>query len=73
VPGRIERMLPVGQTAHITLWPHHNAEWPLSFSLPLHVARRNGLAPGVEAKVSLLTEGIHIMPAPLVPQEARQE
>jgi len=29
--------------------------------VPLHVARRNGIAPGAEATVSLLAEGIHLM------------
>jgi len=35
---------------------------PLSFSLPTHVARRNGIAPGAAVRVSLLAEAIHLMP-----------
>jgi molybdate transport system ATP-binding protein len=69
VPGKVELMLPIGQTAQITLRPHHDPEWPLNFSVPLHVARRNGLTAGVEASVSLLADGIHIMATPMVPEE----
>jgi hypothetical protein len=32
--------------------------------VPLHVAHRNGIEPGVAATVSLLGEGIHTMPPP---------
>lgn len=63
VPGRIEQMVVLGQTARLTLRPAHAPELPIRFSVPLHVARRNGLAPGVEATVSLLAEGIHLMAA----------
>ena len=31
-------------------------------TVPAHVARRNGLARGETATVSLLAEGIHVMP-----------
>jgi molybdate transport system ATP-binding protein len=55
-------MLPIGQTAHITMRPRSDPRLPIHFSVPLHVAQRNGLAPGVEAAVSLLAEGIHLMP-----------
>jgi molybdate transport system ATP-binding protein len=39
----------------------------LYFSVPTHVARRNGLAPGASAWVSLLADGIHLMPAASTP------
>jgi molybdate transport system ATP-binding protein len=61
VPGMVETMVAVGQTAHIVLRPRHAPELPIHFSVPLHVARRNGIAPGAEATVSLLAEGIHLM------------
>ncbi|MCS6780087.1 MAG: ABC transporter ATP-binding protein [Geminicoccaceae bacterium] len=61
VPGRIEQMLVLGQSARLTLRPDHAPELPLRFSVPLHVARRNGIEPGVAATVSLLAEGIHVM------------
>jgi molybdate transport system ATP-binding protein len=62
VPGIIEAMLAIGQTAHLTLRATHAPEMPLHFSVPLQVARRNGIAAGVPATVSLLADGIHIMP-----------
>ena len=62
VPGQIDSMLSIGHTAHLTLRPRHAPELPLHFSVPLHVARRNAIAPGVQATVSLLGEGIHVMP-----------
>jgi molybdate transport system ATP-binding protein len=34
----------------------------LNFRLPTHAARRNELAPGADVVVSLLAEGIHLMP-----------
>jgi len=68
VPGTVDAMLVIGQTAHLTLRPKQDPDLPIHFSVPLHVARRNGLAPGVEASVSLLAEGIHIMPTPVAGQ-----
>ena len=35
----------------------------ISFSVPTHVARRNCIAAGEIARVSLLASGIHLMPA----------
>lgn len=69
VPGKVEMVLAIGHTAHITLRPDHDPDWPLHFSLPLHVVRRNGIVPGVAAQVSLLAAGIHIMTAPWVAPE----
>jgi molybdate transport system ATP-binding protein len=37
-------------------------EHPLTFSVSLHVARRNGVETGEPITVSLLSEGIHVMP-----------
>jgi len=62
VKGTVEAALAIGQTAHIALRPLSDPSLPIHFSVPLHVAQRNGLAPGVEAAVSLLAEGIHLMP-----------
>jgi len=66
-------MLPIGQAAHIMLRPQHDPDWPLHFSVPLHVARRNGIVAGVDATVSLLAVGIHVMTAPWAPPELPQE
>lgn len=67
VAGTIEGVLPIGQTAHLTLRPRNEPRLPIHFSVPLHVARRNGIAAGVKAAVSLLSEGIHLMPAAVEP------
>lgn len=61
VAGRIEAMLVIGQAAHLTLRPDNNPDRPIHFSVPLHVARRNGIAPGVATTVTILAEGIHLM------------
>ena len=63
VPGTVEAVLTIGQSAQVTLRPDHAPRWPLHFSVPRHVARRNGLVPGAQATVSLLGEGIHVMRA----------
>ncbi len=63
VAGLVESVLAIGQSAHLTLRPNHAPDLPIHFSVPLHVARRNGLEPGVAAAVSLLADGIHVMPA----------
>ncbi len=62
VPGIVDAMLVIGQMAHLTLRPSHDPSLPIHFSVPLHVASRNGLAQGVAAIVSLLATGIHLMP-----------
>ena len=61
VAGTVEAVLVVAQTAQVTLRPHSDPSLPIHFSVPLHVARRNAIARGVEAAVSLLAEGIHLM------------
>jgi molybdate transport system ATP-binding protein len=63
VAGRIESVLPIGQTASVTFRPERDPSLPIQFSVPLHVARRNDLAPDAEATVSLLASGIHLMRA----------
>ncbi len=62
VPGVIEAVLVIGQTAQLTLRPRHDPRFPIHFSVPVHVARRNDIIPGVDATVSLLAEGLHLMP-----------
>jgi molybdate transport system ATP-binding protein len=60
VSGRIESLLALGQTAQLALRPHAAAQ-AIFFSVPLHVARRNGIETGVEATVSLLQQGLHVL------------
>lgn len=59
VAGRIASMIALGDTASLDL---DIGGARLQFAISTHVAQRNGLAPGVEATVSLRAEGIHLMP-----------
>jgi molybdate transport system ATP-binding protein len=61
VPGRVLDMLAMGEEAKVTLDIGDAEGGTLALSLPLHAARRNGLAPGEACTVSLLREGIHAM------------
>ncbi|MCK7502331.1 MAG: hypothetical protein MZW92_80030 [Comamonadaceae bacterium] len=52
----------LGDNALVSIDVDGDVDASLAFSVPAHAARRNGLAPGVEVRVSLLAEGIHLMP-----------
>lgn len=60
--GRVGELVVLGETAQVTALLDGSPERPLAFSVPAHVARRNGLAVGIAIGVSLLAEGIHLMP-----------
>jgi molybdate transport system ATP-binding protein len=62
VRGTIGEHLPFGENASVTLWVGGRREVELRFAVPVHVAARNGLAEGIEATVSLLQAGVHLMP-----------
>ncbi len=62
VAGLVEGLVTIGETAMLTLRLDDDARHPLHLSVPAHVAKRNGLDTGVRATVSLLAEGIHLMP-----------
>jgi len=62
VHGVIAEFVPFGENAAVTMRVDGRADAELQLSIPLHVARRNGLAQGAEIRVSLLREGIHLMP-----------
>ena len=65
VSGTIAELLFFGDTASLLLrvGAAGGGEAPvLSFSVSAHTARRNALAPGAEATVSLLADAIHLMP-----------
>jgi molybdate transport system ATP-binding protein len=62
--GVIESALTVGPNVHFALRLDVGEPRPLHFSVPAHVARRNGFIVGAAASVSLLAEGIHLMPPP---------
>ncbi len=63
VAGEIVRCIPMGEMTAVALRVVHGERTDIFFSVPTHVAERNGLALGVRAQVSLLAEGIHLMPA----------
>jgi molybdate transport system ATP-binding protein len=62
VSGVVDEFVPLGELASVTLLLDGADALPLSFVVPTHVARRNGVVPGVNVTVSLLAEGIHLMP-----------
>jgi hypothetical protein len=62
VAGVIGEFVPFGENAAVTLHVGGREDAALHFSVPTHVAARNGLQAGVQARVSLLREGIHLMP-----------
>ncbi|TFH86074.1 ABC transporter ATP-binding protein [Billgrantia azerbaijanica] len=61
VTGRVTEMVVLGGMTSITLGFDHGRE-TLRFDIATHAARRNGLARGEHATVSLLAGGIHLMP-----------
>ncbi|MCX7685058.1 MAG: ABC transporter ATP-binding protein [Acetobacteraceae bacterium] len=62
VPAIVRDLLALGEEARVTLDVDDPDGGTLALSLPLHAARRNGLAPGEACTVSLLAEAIHLMP-----------
>lgn len=62
VSGEIDEYIPMGETTSVSVRVE-GADATLTMSVPTHVAQRNGLDKGGELKVSLLSEGIHLMPA----------
>lgn len=61
VSGVIAEIIVFGETVTVIMHVDGQADVPLTFNLPLHVARRNHLETGVDIKVSLLADGIHLM------------
>ena len=65
VEGRVLELAGLGELTAVTL-AVAGSDVPLNFSVTSHAAQRNELAPGVTLAVSLLADGIHLMPwAPL--------
>jgi molybdate transport system ATP-binding protein len=63
VSGTIAELLFFGDTASVSLRVGESADAPvLTFSVSAHTARRNALAPGAAATISLLADAIHLMP-----------
>ena len=64
VHGVVRELLELGETSMVSLELEGDKSQYLSFTISRHSARRNNLAVGVNAGVSLLAEGIHLMPEP---------
>ncbi len=62
VKGVIRDYVVLGGDVSITMFVDDNPDLPLTLSLSSHVAQRNFLAIGEHISVSLLADGIHIMP-----------
>ncbi len=63
VSGTVLEYLPLGENVALSVTVNSPDRPPLFLTVPTHTARRNGIAQGVEIGVSLLAEGIHLMPA----------
>lgn len=61
VEGQVLELAGLGELTSVTL-AIEGCEAPLNFSVTTHAAQRNELAPGVALAVSLLADGIHLMP-----------
>lgn len=62
--GIVAECLPLGERVAAIIHVEGRADTWLATTIPLHKARRQGLARGARVAVSLLAEGIHLMPLP---------
>ncbi len=67
VDGIVREVTFLGERALVTLAVAGLPDAMLNFTIEAHAARRNGLAPGVQARVSLLAAGIHVFAEPAHP------
>ena len=70
VYGTITEVTKLGVNTSITLALRHEPTTTLQFSVPSHVAQRNGLAHRIDIGVSLLKDSIHMMPLQPEPPDA---
>lgn len=63
VAGTVLDMVKLGDNMAISMAVGDQHRPPLFLSVPRHTAERNGITPGVDIRVSLLAEGIHLMPS----------
>jgi molybdate transport system ATP-binding protein len=63
VSGPVIECVSLGENVALTVAVNGPDRPPLFLNIPAHVARRNDIAAGVEIGLSLLAEGIHLMPA----------
>ncbi|MBI3453152.1 MAG: ABC transporter ATP-binding protein [Rhodospirillales bacterium] len=62
VSGIVDEMIALGENASIVMRIDGGENFRLTFGVPTHTARRNGVTPGAPVVVSLLSEGIHLIP-----------
>ena len=62
VRGTAGECLRLGETTSVVLFVDGDPSCRITFSVPTHVASRNGVAQGESLAVSLLAEAIHLMP-----------
>ncbi len=60
--GKVVECLSLGENVVLSVAINGPDRPPLFLTVPAHTARRNGIAQDVEIGVSLLSEGIHLMP-----------
>jgi len=63
IAGVVESLVPLGENASLDLRVDGSDGPLIALSVPLHVAERNALAVGVNARVSLRADAIHLMSA----------
>jgi molybdate transport system ATP-binding protein len=62
IDGKIVEFVPLGDSTSVTMAVGERGNHTLVFSIPTHVAGRNGLALGAAIRVSLRADAIHLMP-----------
>ncbi len=62
VSGMVSSLVRLGDNAVFSIHVDAPKRPPLFLSVPLHAAQRNGVEMGAQVTVSLLGEGIHLMP-----------
>ena len=62
VSGIVQDCVPLGETTSVAIRIGERTGPPLVMNIATHHARRNRLAPGERITVTLLREGIHVMP-----------
>jgi molybdate transport system ATP-binding protein len=72
VPGEVSEFVTLGDNASVAIRVDGHVDDVLLMSVPVHVARRNAVALGAKVIVSLLSEGIHLMPAATSEQATAQ-
>jgi len=62
ISGTVARLVILGDSTTVTMHVNGASDQRITFSVPTHVGRRNSLAVGEAVTVSLLAEGIQLLP-----------